>query len=94
MKGWRTPKRIVMATGIPLRRRSSTLSAPGVEIVTVKSTEEMIAQAANADAIVGGDNVVCDERVLAAAKKVRWVAVMSAGVEECLGKAGARTPGI
>jgi hypothetical protein len=29
----------------------------------------MAATAGNADAIVGGDNVVCDERVLAAAKK-------------------------
>ena len=54
----------------------------------------MIAQAANADAIVGGDNVVCDERVLAAAKKVRWVAVMSAGVEECLGKTALERPGV
>ena len=91
-KGWRTPKRIVMATGTPFGELQT--SAPGVEIVAVKSTEEMVAQAANADAIVGGDNVVCDERVLAAAKKVRWVAVMSAGVEECLGKPALERPGI
>jgi len=91
-KGWRAPKRIVMASGTPLGELQT--SASGVEIVLVKSTEEMIAQAANADAIVGGDNIVCDERVLAAAKKVRWVAVMSAGVEECLGKKGVDRPGL
>jgi len=91
-KGWKPPKRIVMITGTPLGELQT--SASGVEIVAVKSTEEMIAQAANADAIVGGDNVVCDERVLAAAKKLRWVAVMSAGVEECLGKPALERPGL
>jgi phosphoglycerate dehydrogenase-like enzyme len=91
-KGWRPPKRIVMLTGTPLGELQASM--PGLEIVAVKNTEEMIAQAANADAIVGGDNVVCDERVLGAAKKVSWVAVMSAGVEECLGKKGLDRPGL
>jgi phosphoglycerate dehydrogenase-like enzyme len=91
-KGWRQPKRIVMLSGTPYGDVQT--SAAGVEIVAVKSTEEMIAQAANADAIVGGDNAVCDERVLAAAKKVRWVAVMSAGVEECLGKPALERAGL
>jgi len=91
-KGWRAPKRIVMVSGTPYGDLQASTS--GVEIVTVKTTEEMVAQAANADAIVGGDNAVCDERVLAAAKKVRWVAVMSAGVEECLGKPALERPGL
>ncbi len=91
-KGWRAPKRIVMATSTPLGSIQAT--TPGVEIIAVKNTEEMAAQAASADAIVGGDNVVCDERVLAAAKKVRWIAVMSAGVEECLGKTALERPGL
>ena len=72
-KGWRAPKRIVMASGTPYGELQA--STPGVEIVTMGSPEEMVAHAANADAIVGGDNLVCDERVLAAAKKVRWVGV-------------------
>jgi len=91
-KGWRAPKRIVMISGTPYGDLQA--SSSGVEIVTVKSTEEMVAQAANADAIIGGDNVVCDERVLAAAKKARWIAVMSAGVEECLGKPALERPGL
>jgi phosphoglycerate dehydrogenase-like enzyme len=91
-KGWRAPKRIVMLSGTPYGDVAATAS--GVEILTVKTTEEMVAQAANADAIIGGDNAVCDERVLAAAKKVRWVAVMSAGVEECLGKPALERPGL
>jgi len=91
-KGWRVPKRIVMVSGTPYGDIQT--SASGVEIVAVKNTEEMVAQAANADAIVGGDNAVCDDRVLAAAKKIRWVAIMSAGVEDCLGKAGLERPGL
>ena len=54
----------------------------------------MAAQAANADAIIGGDDLVCDERVLAAAKKrAMGRACMSAGVEECLGKKALETSG-
>ena len=92
MKGWKAPKRIVMVTGTPYGELQT--SGSGVEIITVKNTEEMIARAADADAIIGGDNVVCDERVLAVAKKVRWVGVMSAGVEECLGKLALERPGL
>ncbi len=91
-KGWRTPRRIVMLAGTPYGELQT--SASGVELVTVKSTEEMVAQSANADAIIGGDNAVCDERVLAAAKKARWIAIMSAGVEDCLGKQALERPGL
>jgi phosphoglycerate dehydrogenase-like enzyme len=83
-KGWKAPRRIVMISGTPFGDVQTV--GKGIEIVTVKNTDEMISRAADADAIIGGDNVVCDERVLAAAKQLRWVAVMSAGVEECLGK--------
>ena len=70
------------------RRRRACNSSPS------RNADEMIAQAANADAIAGGDDLVCDERVLAAAKKVRWVAVYSAGVEDCLGKKALEKPGL
>ena len=92
IKGWRAPKRIVMVSGTPYGDVQATGS--GVEIINVKDTEGMIANAADADAIVGPDNVVCDVRVLAAAKRVRWVGVMSAGVEDCLGKPALERPGL
>jgi phosphoglycerate dehydrogenase-like enzyme len=91
-KGWRAPKRVVLAAFSPVGAIQAT--APSVEIIAVKSVEEMAAQAGNADAILGGDGIVCDERVLAAAKNVRWVAVLSAGVEECLGKKALERPGV
>ena len=100
MNGWRAPRRIVMATqnpnGTGTQEIRATLAgvAPGVEMVFVADATDLIKEAANADAIIGGDDIVCDERVLAAAKRVRWVAVMSAGVEACLGKPALEKPGI
>jgi phosphoglycerate dehydrogenase-like enzyme len=100
IKGWRTPRRIVMATqnpnGTGAQEMRATLAgvAPGVEVVFVADATDLVKEAANVDAIIGGDDVACDERVLAAAKRVRWVAVMSAGVEACLGKPALEKPGI
>lgn len=99
--GWRAPKRIVMATGNPngtsARQQLDALRgvAPGVEVVAVADTAELAKEAADADAVIGGDDAVCDERVLAAGgKRLRWVAVMSAGVESCLGKPGIDRAGL
>jgi phosphoglycerate dehydrogenase-like enzyme len=100
IKGWRTPRRIVMATqnpnGTGTQEIRATLAgvAPGVEMVFVADETDLVKEAANADALIGGDDFVCDERVLAAAKRVRWVAVMSAGVEACLGKPALEKPGL
>jgi phosphoglycerate dehydrogenase-like enzyme len=99
-KGWRAPKRIVMVTQTPLggmsgglRERLQAAAGP-VEIVLVDSLEDMVAKVADADAVIGGDNIVCDDRVIAAGKKLRWVAVFSAGVEACLGKPALERPGL
>ena len=92
MPGWTSPRKIVLTSMGSLD--TCKAAAPGVEFVVVNSTEEMVTQAADADAIASGDNLVCNERVLAAAKQLRWVAVYSAGVEECLGKKALEKPGI
>ena len=84
MPGWKSPKKIVLTRMGPIEALEA--AAPGVKFVVVKNAEEMAAQAADADALFSGDNVICDDRVLAAAKKVRWLASYSAGVEACLGK--------
>ena len=83
-KGWKPPKKIVLTSMGSLDALKAL--APGVQFVVVNSAEQMAAEAADADAIASGDNLVCDDRVLAAAKRLRWVAVYSAGVEACLGK--------
>lgn len=99
-KGWKPPKRIVLSAAGPYNPANpETLAAwkavsPGVELVVVRGVEEMVAQAPTADALLGVDNLVCDDRVLAAAKKVQWIGIYSAGVESCLGKTGLDRPGL
>jgi phosphoglycerate dehydrogenase-like enzyme len=99
--GWRAPRRIIMATGNPNGTSASQqldalkAVAPGVEILGVADAAELAKQVANADAIIGGDDTVCDPRVLAAAgQRLRWVAIMSAGVESCLGKPALERAGL
>ncbi|MEO8062332.1 MAG: D-2-hydroxyacid dehydrogenase [Pseudomonadota bacterium] len=100
LPGWRKPKRLVISMNGPVTANSQQAldalraAAPDLEIVGVANTDEMIAKVADADAIAGGDDTVCDERVLAAAKKLRWVSVYSAGVEACLDKKGVNKPGL
>jgi phosphoglycerate dehydrogenase-like enzyme len=83
-RGWKAPRKIVITSLGPLDALKA--AAPGVDIVVVNNVEQMVKEAADADAIGSGDNLVCDDRVLAAARKLRWIAVYSAGVEECLNK--------
>jgi phosphoglycerate dehydrogenase-like enzyme len=99
-KGWKTPKRIVLSASGPFNptdakiREAWQLAAPGVELVVVRGAAEMAKEAATADAILGVDNLVCDDSVLSAAKKVRWIGIYSAGVESCLGKETLARPGL
>lgn len=91
-RGWKPPRKIVLTGMGPIEELKAM--APGVKFVVVNNAEQMAHEVADADAIGSGDNLVCDERVLAAAKKLRWVAVYSAGVEECLGKPELLKPGV
>jgi phosphoglycerate dehydrogenase-like enzyme len=99
-KGWKPPKRIVLSASGPynptVKESADAMqaAAPGVEFVITRSVEDMVAGAPTADAILGVDGLVCDPRVLAVSKKVRWIGIYSAGIEECLGKEGAQRPGL
>jgi len=64
LPGWKAPKKIVLTSMGPLEALKA--NAPGVQFVVVNGPDEMLAQVADADAIASGDNVVCDDRVLAA----------------------------
>lgn len=99
-KGWKPPKRIVMSAQGPYNPsnpgalQAMQSAAAGTEIVLVRGVDEMLAQAPTADALLGIDGLVCDERVLAAAKQARWIGIYSAGNEECLGRKGVDRPGL
>jgi phosphoglycerate dehydrogenase-like enzyme len=58
--------------------------APGVELVAVTSLAEAVAEAADAQVLIG----FCDEEILSAAPGLIWVQVFYAGVEDCVGNPG------
>jgi phosphoglycerate dehydrogenase-like enzyme len=91
-RGWKKPRKIVL-TGMGSLEELKA-AAPGINFVVVNGPEEMAREVVDADAIASGDNVVCDDRVLAAAKRLQWVAVFSAGVEACLNKPALEKGGI
>jgi phosphoglycerate dehydrogenase-like enzyme len=91
-KGWRKPRKIVLTSLGSLEELKA--AAPGINFVVVTGAEQMAREVVDADAIASGDNLVCDDRVLAAAKKLQWIAVYSAGVEACLNKPALEKGGI
>ncbi|HKE95055.1 MAG TPA: D-2-hydroxyacid dehydrogenase, partial [Povalibacter sp.] len=76
---WRKPQRILVSG--PLVRIVDELraTAPDVEFI-VADPQQAVEQAANVDALFG----ICAPDVLAAGKSVRWIQLVSAGVETCV----------
>lgn len=77
--GWRTPVKIVVRDIAGLYDEVDGM-APGVNLVRVNSESEAVANAADADAIVG----FCSPRILAAASDAIWIQIFGAGAERCL----------
>jgi phosphoglycerate dehydrogenase-like enzyme len=77
-KGWRPPEKIIVEGG---QNFVAALQAefPDVRMVPPGSAGELLQQAADADAIVG----FCNTEAIAAAQRLVWVQVSSAGVERC-----------
>src|SRR5262245_41626122 len=78
--GWRKPKRILVGGFIPKIAEQLQASAPGVEFVVVNSPAEAAKKAANVDAVIG----LCTPDILAAGKSIRWIQLVTAGVENCV----------
>lgn len=79
MPGWRKPKKIVIYGGWFIDPDLQTV-APGLKIVRAQSAEEAIAEAADADAIIGS----CRNDLVDAAARASWVHISSAGAERCM----------
>ena len=78
-KGWRKPKRILVggfAAGMAPALQSAV---PDVEFIEAGSPEAK-AKLASIDAAIG----VCNAELLAAAKSLQWVQMVTAGVENCV----------
>src|SRR5262245_50331710 len=74
--GWRPPRKIVVRNlqfpGIEYLQSS----APGVQFVVTDTIEAAIAQARDADAVIGW----CDARLLQSGPRIRWIQFLYAGV--------------
>ncbi len=79
LPGWRKPEKIV-TRDIGITAGEFQELMPGVEVIIARSDSQLLANAKDADAIVGS----CSERVVAAAGKAIWVQIFSAGAERCL----------
>ena len=90
LPGWRAPTRIVVRTDKPERLAWFQAAAPGVELVEAGSPEEAAAQAQDADGVIG----FCTPAILEAGKRVRWIQLLSAGVERCVALPGLAERGI
>lgn len=78
--GWRKPKRILVAGWIPQLAETLRPEAPDVEFITASDAADAAKKAAGVDAVIG----ICTPAIAAAGKSVRWIQVLSAGVEKCL----------
>ena len=91
-KDWRVPKKIVLLGGDPATRAARDDFAkivPGAEVVAVPDFDAAVAAMPNADIIVGLtiEQGVCERAITQAAKQLRYVMSMSAGVERCVANA-------
>jgi phosphoglycerate dehydrogenase-like enzyme len=84
--GWRAPARILL---LQMSQRSIDpaslrAAAPGVEVIAATSMDAALAAAPGADIIIGHNPDVCSARIISAARQLRWLASLSAGVELCM----------
>jgi phosphoglycerate dehydrogenase-like enzyme/glyoxylase-like metal-dependent hydrolase (beta-lactamase superfamily II) len=75
--GWTAPKKVIVPNLAPGKLAALKLVAPDVELVSVRSAGEAAAAISDADAVIG----FCTPEIVKAGKKLRWVQVLSAGVE-------------
>lgn len=78
-KGWRKPKRILVGGFAAQMGPALQSAAPGVEFIDAGSPEAK-AKAASIDAAIG----VCNAELLAAAKNIQWIQMVTSGVENCV----------
>ena len=77
--GWRKPKRILVYEIVPRLVSSLRAVAPEVEFV-LADPRQFAQQAVGVDAVIG----VCTPEIVAAGTSIRWISMISAGVEDCV----------
>jgi len=78
--GWRKPRVIIVRDPAPRDIEWLRAVAPDVEFIAARDNAAAAAAAARADAVVG----FCSTELLAKGTQIRWIQLMSAGVERCV----------
>jgi len=83
---WQPPRKIVL---LQFGQRWGGMdefqaAARNAELIVANTPAAAIAAAADADVIMGHNPEVCDPLIINAAKRLRWLASLSAGVEGCM----------
>jgi phosphoglycerate dehydrogenase-like enzyme len=84
--GWREPRKIVVVGALPANIRAAFTEAAGkARIVEAPNVAAAVQAVPDADIVVGltGPPGICDPKILAAAKELRWLHSISIGIEEC-----------
>jgi phosphoglycerate dehydrogenase-like enzyme len=79
LPGWTAPRKLVVRDAGEFVE-SLRAEFPGVRFVAAPTPNDAVAEAGDADAIIG----YCTEDVIAVAEKLVWVQIFSAGAERCL----------
>jgi phosphoglycerate dehydrogenase-like enzyme len=83
---WRAPKKIVLLQfGGQWEQQDAFRHAAGsTGLVVASDVNSAIAAVVDADGIIGYNPEICDPRIVGAARQLRWLASLSAGVELCM----------
>ncbi len=93
---WHTASKVLLlGTSNPAlagQAEAFAAAAPGARIVVASDRTAAVAEAVDADVIIGNNPDICDARILSTARKLRWIASLSAGVENCMGVPAVHDP--
>lgn len=83
---WKKPIKVVLLQyGLhPGGFEEIRAAAAGTNFVAVSDSRSAMTAVADADVIIGSNPEICDARIIGNAKQLRWLASLSAGVENCM----------
>jgi phosphoglycerate dehydrogenase-like enzyme len=95
---WRVPHKVMLLEfgkqdWVPRQAQFAALM-PHTTVVVAHNMTEALAQAPDTDALVGFNPEICAPQLLAAARDLRWIESLAAGVENCLAVPGLRERGL
>ncbi len=78
--GWRKPQRVLVSSVHPHLAELVKSQWPDVEVRVAQDAADAVAKARDADVVLG----LCTPEILRAGAQIRWIQLISAGVEHCV----------